>query len=536
MLWLGVVPLWHFPDEQAHFAQVQNFAEFGKKHYRNEDGSASQEIAVSEELLGTLRNKQGNNRFTYHPEYNLFYTNTFTGKHEKEIKNFPQNFRKKMAIAETTSYPPLYYFLASRFYLLANPFDLLTRVFITRFFSIFAATATILLTYQIGKLVFKKEILALSLGVLVSFQPMFTFVGSGISSDVLFNFFFTFFIYASLLVFERANFKSLAFLIISIVGGLLTKQQMLIALLLLPLVLGKAVLERLKNKKKNYLSPKTIIIFLTILLSLSLSLKYGEIRAISGFIKAGRDNTLKNLNLIDHFIWTIRHTITEVLPWYWGVFKWLGVVLPRWVNRVQMRALGLAFLGLVFWLFKLLSRTLVVILERSDRIPSGIKSKLGNFCLKNQKIARIDYQMGFLTLVSIVYFMAVTLWNWQFRKAYGFSFGIQGRYFFPTISAHMALILFGVIQLVPKKWQKYLIFLLIVWWFCLSHIGLWTVIKSYYQTWPLQTLWWQISQYKPFWFKSYWWFLWLGLYLLSLACLTVAFFKNPKKDKIGKMV
>ena len=24
ILWLGIVPLWQFPDEQAHFAQVQN--------------------------------------------------------------------------------------------------------------------------------------------------------------------------------------------------------------------------------------------------------------------------------------------------------------------------------------------------------------------------------------------------------------------------------------------------------------------------------------------------------------------------------
>jgi len=507
IVWAGIVPLWHFPDEQAHFAQVQNYAEFGKKHYWDEQGTTSQEIAISEELLGTLRNKQGRNRFTHHPEYNLFYTDGFIGKDEEEIKSFPQEFRKEMAINEATSYPPLYYFLASRFYLLVKPFNFFIRVFTTRLFSVLTTVATVWLVYKIGRLVFEKKTLAAALGVLVSFQPMFAFVGSGVSSDTLFNFFFTLFIYASLLVFEKASFKALLYLILSIVGGLLTKQQMAVALLLLPFVLGVSFYKKLKARRRKFFSKKTIVILLAVFLLILAGLKYGEIKVIAGFIKAGKDSTLKDLNLVDHLIWTLRHTIAEVLPWYWGVFKWLGVVLPRWANRVQMRILALAVLGLLIWPVKIIRR---------------------------RRTEKKDWQVGFLALASIAYLMAVTLWDWQFRKAYGFSFGIQGRYFFPAISAHMALILFGLTQLIPKKLKKWLVFLLFVWWAILLHIGLCTVLKSYYQLWPLNTLWFQLSQYKPFWFKAQWWFLWTGLYVLSLLALITKLSLCIVKEKAVK--
>lgn len=501
IVWLGIVPLWHFPDEQAHFAQVQNYAEFGKSYYRANGKSTSEEIVISEELLGTLRDERGRNLFTFHPEHNLSYTDSFIGEYELKIRNLPDESRKKMVIREATSYPPFYYFLASRFYYLAKPFDLFTRVFITRLFSVLVTGAVVWLSYKIGELLFKNSFLAFVLAFLVSFQPMFTFVQSGISSDVLFNFFFTFFIWGSLLVFQEINFKSVFILIASLIVGLLTKQQMLIALLLLPLVLGILMQQKLRSFKKKSFSKKTIIITLVSFLLILLGLKYGEVFRISGFIKAGKDSTLRNLGLIEHLIWTGRHTIAEVLPWYWGVFKWLGVVLPRWVNRIQMRILALTAIGLFIWLLKI---------------------------LKNRKIRKIDWQVDFLVLASTVYFLAVTLWDWQFRKAYGFSFGIQGRYFFPTIVGHMALILFGLIQLVPKKWHKYLLGALLVWWTVLLHIGLYTVLKSYYQLWSLERFWHQLSQYKPFFFKSYWWFLWLGLYLISFLGLAFKFFKPQK--------
>ncbi len=404
-----------------------------------------------------------------------------------------------MAIHEATGYSPLYYLGGAVFYKAVYPASLFVRVNIVRLYSVLLTVLTIWLVYKIGLLVFKKELWVVSLAVLVSFQPMFTFTMSGVNSDVLFNFFFTLFIWASLLVLKKQNLKNVGLLLLSLLAGLLTKPQMFIALCLsiIPLVW---FFRRVWFKKKRKVSLRHFVLVLGGLALLFMVFKFGRIGQITGFIQAGYQNV--SIGLMEHLAWTVRHTIAEVLPWYWGVFKWLGVVLPRWVNQVQMRLLGLTVLGLLIYLIKI---------------------------IRQKRLKTQDWQIGFLALIALAYFLAVTLWNWQFRIAYGFPFGIQGRYFFPAIVSHMAIILVGLTSLAPKRLIRWVVLLLSGWWITLSFIGLWTVTKAYYQTWPLQTLWWQISQYKPFWFKAEWWFLWLMLFFISLLGLLVTLFKEFRR-------
>ena len=68
--WIVLVPLWHFPDEQAHFGQIAFIAEKGRNPDRSEN-DLTEEIYISEQLLGTARDKYGNNKFTFHPEYRI---------------------------------------------------------------------------------------------------------------------------------------------------------------------------------------------------------------------------------------------------------------------------------------------------------------------------------------------------------------------------------------------------------------------------------------------------------------------------------
>lgn len=500
MFWAGMVPLWHFPDEQAHFAQLQNIAE--TNHDYSSEKSTSREIYQSELLLGTFRDEQGNNRFTFHPEYNLPYSDGFFGFEEDKINSLTVADRQKMEIAEATSYPPLYYFAGALIYRIIYPANLFVRVFTVRIFSTLLTVGTVWLAYKIGKLVFNNEFYGLCLGLFVSFQPMFTFVGSGVNSDALFNFFFSAFIYASLLVFKKKDFKSLSFLILSLSLGILTKQQMMIAIFLsgvpLFLVLKKIVKKSFVKGYKERRIFLDVLLILFLIVGVGLALNRGEVYRIFGFIQAGQDETLRQLPLLSHLLWTAKHTIAEVLPWYWGVFKWLGVVLPPWVNRVQMRILAIAVVSLLIYLAAI---------------------------IRNKKIEKKDWQIGFLIFTALAYFMAVTLWNWQFRIAYGFPFGVQGRYFLPTVVAHMALIIVGVKALMPRQFKKWTILLLSLWWIVLSFIALETVINAYYQTQPWQTFWWQVSQYKPFWYKGHWWLFWILSYCLSLIIFYIFFFR-----------
>ena len=100
LLWSLLVPLWHFPDEQAHFAHVAFIAEGGDlaRHGRYPD--MNEEIYRSLEILGTKRNDQGNNLFTFHPEYRLPYSPTLIGPEENIINQLPLSSRTNLVVRE----------------------------------------------------------------------------------------------------------------------------------------------------------------------------------------------------------------------------------------------------------------------------------------------------------------------------------------------------------------------------------------------------------------------------------------------------
>jgi len=54
-----------------------------------QDGNLNKEIYLSLDLLGVDRDSFGNNKFTYHSEYNIEYSGNLTGIYEKQIINLP---------------------------------------------------------------------------------------------------------------------------------------------------------------------------------------------------------------------------------------------------------------------------------------------------------------------------------------------------------------------------------------------------------------------------------------------------------------
>lgn len=113
-MWQLLIPIWHFPDEQAHFGQVAFRADHGRVQ-RYHELSTSREILISEELLGTKRDSLGNNRFTYHPEFKIDYSKTYDGPYEAELESLNnRNDRTAEVLEESTRYPLLYYYLASK--------------------------------------------------------------------------------------------------------------------------------------------------------------------------------------------------------------------------------------------------------------------------------------------------------------------------------------------------------------------------------------------------------------------------------------
>ncbi len=515
LVWAAVVPIWHTPDEQAHFAEIEFMAEKRRlpTHILNPqrvEKDLSREILMAEQLLGTERDEAGINKFTYHPEYNLPYENGQIGKYEREINNFPQSWRGEMVKNEATNYPPLYYLSGSIPYLLFYSSDLFTRVFVVRVLSVLLIVLTVYFSFKIGREIFSDDFLMqISIPILVSFQPMFTFVGSGANSDNLINLLFTIFIYQGLRVIKKGFSPSTSGMMGIIIGlGLLTKPQFFIPI---PIALSLFFWETRKKQWGTLF--KNFLLFTLSFLAfggwwvIRLSFLTGNPTTVN---LGGFNNSLATFSIFEYVKTAFIRTIRETLPWYWGVFKWLGLTLPRLANQILMRITLLAAVGLLW---------------------GGIRM------LKNKKFGHIEKSMIFLLLVNLVYIGSIYLFDFYFIRSHGFSIGMQGRYFLPLISTQMIFLSWGIINLFPKKWlnlRKIVIILLCLGMVVLNFVALTTVFRAYYQANdPGQAINW-LSQYKPWFVKGAWFVSLLGFYLLSLGWFVKNYVQNSLRQSTNK--
>lgn len=585
ILWVGIVPLWHFPDEQAHFGQIQNIAEKGFEY-----SNSSDEIALSEKFLQTFRYEQGRNSFTLQPWFRIPYTDNVEGVYEQQIKNLPKETRTfdYMNLREATSYPFLYYWLASLAYKLFYNSDLITRVFAIRLLSSVLFTINIWLVYLIGRclnaewrklngriLRQEKELFPLVLAVMVGFHPMLSFVGASPNSDVLFNLLFTLFIYGGLVVISdvkhtpadglslsRRNFNirqilnsKYGWIIVfaSIILGLFTKQQMVIAFAIVPLILLFKINEIKEFFLKNRFVAFGILIFFGI--GIYVATQIGEIGRILGFVG---DNFSHKVNILEHIKWSLEVTYRQTLPWYWGVFRWLSLTLPRWVNRIQMSLLLISGIGIGLHFIDSIWRN-YLLTDKKDP-GSGLLTRLSGM---TRKVVKDEKNLLFMIYCVVIYFLAIIIWDWLHRMGKGFSFGVQGRYFFPVITAHMSILLIGFLffgqfvysraiklvgfcnhrktqisyglKITLIKLNNYLLSIIGVWFVILNSIAIWTVSNSYFDHSNMQSFIIQVSQYKPLIFKSSWWYLWLGVYLLSSIFVLFLIVRNLGKIKNDKV-
>jgi len=89
---------------------------------------------------------------------------------------------------------------------------------------------------------------------------------------------------------------------------------------------------------------------------------------------------------------------------------------------------------------------------------------------------------------------------------HGYSFGIQGRYFFPMITVHFTILVIGfwqLSQLIFKKFTKYLLIFIVFLMVIFNNVSLSYVSSSYYETSSISTFVKQASQYKPQILKGY---------------------------------
>lgn len=479
LAWIVLTPLWQCPDEQAHFAQVQTVAEFGTISFL--DPNTSLEIDFTENVFGTQRDGSGNNKHTYHPEFRIDYSDDYYGPQELEISALPADSKRELVKNEATLNPPLYYLLAAGVYKIFSFGDIFTRVFAIRIMTLLFFVAGVYISYLIGQLVFNNnKLLTILLPVIVSFKPMLVFASSGVVPDALTNLLFWLIIYFSLKIIkiEKADRRTLLLAFVTLVLGVLTRQQFLIASLFIAVGLLYLVIIKPRDYLKKNIS--AIVSFASIIFLIN---QFGTRLPIVGFFRLpeGLFFTFKSLprqDFIGYTVWTFRHTLSEVLPWYWGVYKWLSLTLPPIIYQVINRIVLLALLGLVMRMFVV---------------------------LKQKKLEKEDFCILMMILFSIIYFGIFLVWDYSFYKIYGFSFGIQGRYFFPMVVGHLSILIFGLwflFKTIIKNYVRYLILFLVLIMIFFHNFSLFYVSSFYYDTSNFNRFIIQASQYKPEIFKG----------------------------------
>lgn len=512
LFWSALIPLWHTPDEQAHFAQAQNFAALGN---RPQSGfSTSADIVLSEKYLGVFRDERGNNKFTYHPEYNIEYTNSVYGLYEKEINAMPVESRKILSINEATGYPPLYYLYISALNRQFWSLDLISRVFLSRVATVLLSAGLGFVVFNIGKILFKETFFAYILASMVAFQPMRMFVGSGVTSDALFNLVYPLVVLAGLLFYRRPDLKRLIWLSLAVLVIFLIKQQSVLLLFWLAPVVLVSVFDK-KNQSKTAVK-------LTLLAGLSAGLLFIIVNLLATFIPQLVDPLTRTIvknggipdvsaslskepSILQYLSVVTREGYAQIIPWYWGVYRWLSLTLPFWVYRTIKLVMIASLAGWVIGFRK---------------IKNVVNRKL----------------LFWLICSSLIYTFGIYAWNILFWKSHGFSFGIQGRYFFPNLPEHMAILLVGLLLLSPARFRKVIGFAITVLMILFNWFSLWFVSQSYYgNIFSYQTFFLRASQYKPWFFKTPLLEIWLGLGIITSVWFVISLtrYNLDKKQETG---
>ncbi|MEX2028601.1 MAG: DUF2142 domain-containing protein [Candidatus Curtissbacteria bacterium] len=468
LTWIIIIPVWQYPDEQAHFAQVQDRAEIG---YVPPYNNTSLEINRSEQVLDTERDNGGNNKFTYHPEYKNSFSNTLFGPHEQELRNMDSSSRKTFVKIEATRNPPLYYFLGSLAYKTVYNGSLFDRVYAVRFFSVMLFLLNVVVAYKVAKLIFEKnQTLQITLPTFVAFTPMLVFASTGVLPDPLTNLLFGVVIFICLLIIKFGlSPKYLLSAAVITALGFYTRQQFIIAFPFFVLAIFTHFL--MTKSYKKILAP--------IALGVAVPLFFKLFPGVYDLPEIGLPNLtlLATPEFITSFSWTLRHSYAEILPWYWGVYKWLSLTLPHPVYQIINRLIVVSILGLLI--------QIVLAIRRKKLLSQA--------------------PLIYLIVISAAYFLVFAIGDFLFQHQYGYSFGIQGRYFFPLVIAHLAILIYGfwgLVGILPGKLKKFFLpaFTLLI--LSFNDFSLYFLASSYYDTTSVDTFINQLSQYKPLFFKG----------------------------------
>ncbi len=485
------------PDESAHFASLTFLVNQGRMPIASDRNDLSLEEYQTEQIFGIV---EGQNKYSYHPEFRIEQIPGSLGKYEQEIKALNTNSNRTTYYGQQAAlYPPLYYALTLPLLHLVRSADILTRLFVSRISSVIFTSLVVLFAYHIGKLVFEKKSYAITVAVMTLFFPMTAYIGGGVNSDNLHNLLFAIATLLALYVVKNGWSRNLSFAVGTCIGlDLLTKPQ---AYILFPIFVLATLMRWKWVEWRSILSSIFYILVLVLLIA-----GWQEIpKFVVSNPYAAQTVVYGGMANFRTFAAGYVHThLTEMPVWYWGVFKWFGVILPRPWWWIAVRLMGVSAIGLVLEFVRDI---------RAHRLSTESRIIL------------------FFLGANLLYVAALFWFDWQFYEQFGHSLGLQARYYMPLLISQMSLLLLGLTNLGwNERVKEGLRTVLILFFLGLQLTSVYVQLTSYYDLTSMNTFLSQVSQYKPFFAKDTWWYLWFSLYFAGIiTTITLALQRKNKK-------
>jgi 4-amino-4-deoxy-L-arabinose transferase-like glycosyltransferase len=491
------------PDENAHYSSVNFLYNEGRMPTIKDKQNLSYEEQETEKLLGVMEHE---NKYSYHPEYRIEQIDGYIGKYESLMASFntPEN-RKTYTIHQAALYPPLYYYLVLPFYTVVAKANIVTRLFVTRLPSVAITMLTVAAAYFFGLSVSGKNSFAATLAFMVLYFPMTGYIGGGINSDNLHNLIYTLALTQAVLLIMHGWEVKKSIGIGCLIGlDLMTKPQ---GYILIPTFLLAVVLRGHIGEWRTWFRHA-----LYILVPILIFAGWQEIpKFILGSDAVGA--TAYTARVVAYGGWnnfrsfmamSIHTTVSEMIVWYWGVFKWFGVLMPRIWWWTANRLVGLAVIGFLVSIYR---------------------------DWKARRLSMINRIAIFSIGANAIYMAALFWFDWQFYQEYGRSLGLQPRYYMPLLVTQMFLLLHGILSLGWNAKVRQVIRYVVIFFFLgLQLASVWTQLTSYYDFSSWHIFLEQLSQYKPIYAKGGWWYLWLGAYILGIITTTYLTFISDKND------
>jgi len=452
-----ITPIFQVPDEPSHFSIIEFISQNGHRPNPRKDRQSS---------LLTLKVSQIVN-FNWQIQHPVWqgYENDWQQKISSLDKNLALVYQKNY-YQTSLKRPPLYYYLAALIYYPVKGLNFLTGFFILRLFSVILGLLIVYLSFLITQVLFNHKLLSFTVANLVAFHPLFSFIGIGIHYDPLAALTASLFIYLVINFIKQRRKKLFYWSLLVGLIGIFIKPDLIILPLSLLFFLPK-------NKLKLYL-PLSVLCLVLLALSVEfldflvghssvISDKLLYVTNISEYATSAKFfvNHLVSGKIFIDFGNYIKQTAaihwSQVFPWYWGVFGWLEATLPPFIYQILKL---ITLVSLIGWLKLLVTQHSTITLSKTK-----IKS------------------LAFLIFFSFIQAALVIFNDFKIFTTTDEIYGIQGRYFLPAIIAHMLLLIFGLIQLVPKKTQPYFLKLTIFSSFLLNLVGLYTLYQFFGWVW-----------------------------------------------------